>query len=158
VEPSSLSLPGGQTAAFTTEEYGCPLNVFLCISSRAALRTIQVSRTYFSRHEAPETPSNAEFNARNYRSTLRYVFMSWRLIKHRNKFIFTYSCKEYTIVSVHLNDIALISNSSYGQRRQGNCQEQRLFFVLTGSPLPYSDLLLIRFKDHFTNFIFILLV
>jgi len=47
MEPRSLRLSGGRTAACTTEEYDFPLNCFLCISCGAALRTIQVSRTYF---------------------------------------------------------------------------------------------------------------
>jgi len=36
-------------------------------------------------------PSNAEVkNAWSYISTLRYVFMAWRLVKHRDNFTFTF--------------------------------------------------------------------
>jgi len=60
---------------------------------------------------------------------------------------------------VHLNDVSSNFKFILWTAKARELPGAETFsFLMPGSPQPYSTLLLIRFVDHFTNFIFIVLV
>jgi len=70
------------------------------------------TRGSFPGREADHSPPpNAEVNAWSYTSTHHYVFMAWCLVKHREKFTFTFhfAAMLCIIIFVYVNMFAEIS-------------------------------------------------